>query len=239
MQGIARQGDSGRGRRLASNCTGGASGHGTGKRWAAIAASFGDERRTTASREPGAKPPPMSPGAPVLLAVAFATRSVSRILARVVIYLGRRSPGVSSNQPGRSAGRLIPPLFGLAAGGVYLADRSPGRRCALAAPFHPYRARPFRRHAGLAPAPRGATRRFDFCGTFPGVAPAGRYPAPCPTLFGLSSNAALPHRVRDHSTGSHDPPHVRIVQTLGSRNHRAGSARGAHHGGVPRAPTSL
>src|SRR5262249_32933118 len=27
-------------------------------------------------------------------------------------------------------------------------------------------------------APRGAGERFSFCGTFPGVAPAGRYPAP-------------------------------------------------------------
>ena len=40
----------------------------------------------------------------------------------------------------------------------------PVARCALTAPFHPCR-------------PEG--RRFAFCGTFPGVAPAGRYPAPC------------------------------------------------------------
>ena len=44
----------------------------------------------------------------------------------------------------------------------------PGARCALAAPFRP--------------CPRAALRRlrgrFVFCGTFPGVAPAGRYPAP-------------------------------------------------------------
>ena len=30
-----------------------------------------------------------------------------------------------------------------------------------------------------APSPEGAGGRFAFCGTFPGVAPAGRYPAPC------------------------------------------------------------
>jgi len=44
----------------------------------------------------------------------------------------------------------------------------PGARCALAAPFRP--------------CPRAAVRRlrgrFVFCGTFPRVAPAGRYPAP-------------------------------------------------------------
>ena len=40
----------------------------------------------------------------------------------------------------------------------------PGSRCALTAPFHPY---------------PGMPGRFAFCGTFPEVAPAGRYPAPC------------------------------------------------------------
>src|SRR5262249_54348056 len=45
----------------------------------------------------------------------------------------------------------------------------PQARCALAAPFHPCR-----RHF-----PGGeALRRSGFCGTFPGVTPAGRYPVP-------------------------------------------------------------
>jgi hypothetical protein len=44
----------------------------------------------------------------------------------------------------------------------------PEPRCALTAPFHPYRAE----------APKGEGGRFVLCGTFPGVAPAGRYPAP-------------------------------------------------------------
>ncbi len=43
----------------------------------------------------------------------------------------------------------------------------PAARCALTAPFHPYPHRP------------KTNWRFAFCGTFPGVAPAGRYPAPC------------------------------------------------------------
>jgi len=41
---------------------------------------------------------------------------------------------------------------------------SPDARCALTAPFHPYQAYAW---------------RFAFCGTFPRVAPAGCYPAPC------------------------------------------------------------
>src|SRR5712664_3410102 len=44
----------------------------------------------------------------------------------------------------------------------------PDPRCALTAPFHPYRAE----------APKGEGGRFVLCGTVPGVAPAGRYPAP-------------------------------------------------------------
>src|SRR4029077_16528503 len=44
----------------------------------------------------------------------------------------------------------------------------PDPRCALTAPFHPCRAE----------APKGRGGRFVLCGTVPGVAPAGCYPAP-------------------------------------------------------------
>jgi len=63
-------------------------------------------------------------------------------------------------------------LLGLAPGGVYLASdvtAGPGE---------------------LLPHPFTLTRRggrTSLCGTFPGVAPAGRYPAPCPLEPGLSS----------------------------------------------------
>src|SRR5262249_22150857 len=46
----------------------------------------------------------------------------------------------------------------------------PQARCALTAPFHPYR---FLRASGA----RGE-RRSVLCGTVPGLTPAGRYPAP-------------------------------------------------------------
>jgi hypothetical protein len=41
----------------------------------------------------------------------------------------------------------------------------------------------------VSPLPRlpKAERRSAFCCTFPGIAPAGGYPAPCPLEFGLSS----------------------------------------------------
>src|SRR5882672_555665 len=43
----------------------------------------------------------------------------------------------------------------------------PDPRCALTAPFHP-----------CCPRPWGWGKRFVLCGTVPGVAPAGCYPAP-------------------------------------------------------------
>ena len=47
--------------------------------------------------------------------------------------------GLKRHNPEGSAGRFIPSLFGLAPDGVYQADQSLGRWCALTAPFHPYR----------------------------------------------------------------------------------------------------
>ena len=51
------------------------------------------------------------------------SRSISRVLSRTVIHLGRASPCASSNLPGPSADRAIGSLFGLAPGGVYPAIR--------------------------------------------------------------------------------------------------------------------
>jgi hypothetical protein len=48
----------------------------------------------------------------------------------------------------------------------------PVARWALTPPFHPCRA------IRLVLADEPSSRRFAFCGTFPGVAPAGHYPAP-------------------------------------------------------------
>ena len=50
----------------------------------------------------------------------------------------------------------------------------PDPRCALTAPFHPYCPLPISPPQGES----GVGKRFVLCGTVPGVAPAGRYPAP-------------------------------------------------------------
>ncbi len=65
----------------------------------------------------------------------------------------------------------MPPLFDLAPGGVYLADAVTGgavRSYRTLSPLPP----------AIGPMVISTGWRFAFCGTFPGVAPAGRYPAP-------------------------------------------------------------
>src|ERR1700731_4798427 len=80
------------------------------------------------------------------------TRAAARRLARHL----RITPG------------CLPLLLGLAPGGVFPAAAVAGgavRSCRTVSPLPP---------AGRA----AAGWRCTFCGTFPGVAPAGRYPAP-------------------------------------------------------------
>jgi hypothetical protein len=75
--------------------------------------------------------------------------------------------------------------FDLAPGGVYRAARvTPGAGALLPHPFT------LTRHT----SPR--TGRSAFCGTFPRVAPGGRYPPPCPVEPGLSSAGHRPFRHR-------------------------------------------
>ncbi len=91
----------------------------------------------------------------------------------MAIHLGRPLPDASRDLPGRRRGNppglaAYRPYSVLLPVGFAVPPPSPAARCALTAPFHPCR-----------PAGGPAGRRFAFCGTFPGVAPAGRYPAPC------------------------------------------------------------
>ncbi len=106
------------------------------------------------------------------------------------IPLGRRLPGASSNLPGRrgldrtpkylcafDAKTFAPSLFGLAPGGVC---RAAG---VAAGAVRSYRTvSPLPRPLPLPPPQAGEgrveERRSVLCGTFPGLAPAGRYPAP-------------------------------------------------------------
>ena len=98
------------------------------------------------------------------------------------IPLRRPLPSASCDRPGRqregapgawSAERVrgrqrLPPLLGLAPGGVFHAIAVAGNAV--------------RSYRTISPLPPdrspGRARRCIFCGTVPGVAPAGRYPAP-------------------------------------------------------------
>ena len=56
----------------------------------------------------------------------------------MIIYLVLQLPASSSDTTRKAPATVIPPLFGLAPDGVYLAGLLPDRWCALTAPFHPY-----------------------------------------------------------------------------------------------------
>jgi hypothetical protein len=97
----------------------------------------------------------------------------------MTIPLGRPLPNASCDRPERRR-EGSPGIFGslrdacrsylvLLPVGFSLPPPLPAARCALTAPFHPCR----------PPGMPETGRRCTFCGTFPGVAPAGRYPAPC------------------------------------------------------------
>ena len=94
----------------------------------------------------------------------------------MAIHLGQPSPAASRDPPGRRLGNLpgparqewgppVPSLFGLA----------PGEACRAA----PVASRAVRSYRTLSPLPGPDAGRFAFCGAVSGVAPAGRYPAPC------------------------------------------------------------
>src|SRR5579863_1548572 len=81
---------------------------------------------------------------------------------------------------------LVPSLFGLAPGGVY-------RAAGVAAGA----VRSYRTFSPLPRWLRNAPRRFVLCGTFPRLAPAGRYPAPLvhgARTFLPGNLSALPER---------------------------------------------
>ena len=85
----------------------------------------------------------------------------------MTIPLGRSLPSASRDRPGRrreSAPGLLKarrPYLVLLPVGFAMPPPLPAARCALTAPFHPCR-------------PPKRARRFAFCGTVPGVTPAGR-----------------------------------------------------------------
>src|SRR6185312_4609724 len=94
------------------------------------------------------------------------SRVLSFIAEGMTIPLGHVSPHASRDRPGRQRGkRQTPSLFGLAPGGA-----------CRAAPVARNAVRSYRTISTLPGL--WSLRRYHFCGAIPGVAPAGRYPAP-------------------------------------------------------------
>jgi len=105
-------------------------------------------------------------------------------------------PGSSDGPPVRPEGRALPYLVLLRAG-FCLPPLSPEARCALTAPFHPYRSR------------RTGLRRYLFCATVPSGYPARALPG---ALSCWSSDFPLPVRVPAGTTPESIAPLARRRQ---------------------------
>ena len=145
--------------------------------------------------------------APLAYQPACKPGSVRALEPRVTaIPLGRRLPGASSSLPGRRI-RTRPelalprrPYLALLPVG-FAVPRVAAARCALTAPFHPYRGRYATRRGGLL-----------LCCTFPGVYPRRALPGTLsmepglssPPHFGLAGAAVRPTDA-DRNGGAGDP----------------------------------
>jgi len=139
------------------------------------------------------------------------------------------APRATYPRAGRATRNAL--LFGLAPGGVYLADVSPRLRCALTAPFHPYPPAPRKLFPGdmiiRVPGPTFPRRR---AGGFFSVALACGFPR-----LVVSQHPALwcpDFPPRHNISGGHDhscPPSICASALNGSPNLMAKRPLGLHY----------
>ena len=97
------------------------------------------------------------------------------------------------------AGSLITVLLGLASGGVYLAAVSPRRRCALTAPFHPYR------QSKLC---LGGVFLWHFPAGFPGSTLSTTLPFDVRTFLGAHKGASRPSGLQAKGSAKENARHM-------------------------------
>jgi hypothetical protein len=128
------------------------------------------------------------------------SRPISRVLSRTIIHLGCLSPDTSSNLPGSSAGHTLRPtlqwsdclpIWSCSEWGLPCRRVLPLTRCALTAPFHPYRLPLPDPHPASGRGEKKKLRRFALCCTFRRLTPPRCYLALCPMEPGLSSTRLL------------------------------------------------
>jgi hypothetical protein len=121
------------------------------------------------------------------------SRPISRVLSWVVIYLGEKLPFPSSGHTRELCGpRHRSPIWPCSGRGL---PGQPVTRLPVVS-YTTFSPLPLTRNLSLAtkrtgmpPVTKGpVSRAVCFCGTFPEVTLAGRYPAPCPMEPGLSSS---------------------------------------------------
>src|SRR5687768_9319989 len=93
------------------------------------------------------------------------SRPISRVLSRTIIHLGYASPCISSDLPGSLCGPHVPPtpkgaaacfpIWSCSRRGLPCHRVLPPARCALTAPFHPYR------YLGRGLSPKGDCPLLD------------------------------------------------------------------------------
>ncbi len=120
--------------------------------------------------------------------------AVSRVLSWATIPLDQQSLTDSSNLPDPHAGHTLrDPIWSCSGWSLPCHTLLPEVRCALTAPFHPYR------HVNML-------RRSSLCCTCRRLTPPRRYLAPCPMEPGLSSILhRWPTRTMTTETGPRSP----------------------------------
>ena len=158
---------------------------------------------------------------------AGARRPVSRVLSApdecgTTIPLGRALRRASRDQPGRRSGNApapcgaAAPIRSCSRWGLPCRPCCQGRGALL----------PHRFALARGPRRRDLRGRFVFCGTFPGVAPAGRYPAP----YSRGARTFLCRLTRQRPSGRLATHQLRGIMEPVKRLRRAATGPTASHG---------